>query len=253
MKCILNETEVKRMFKSFGHPHFTNNKSYAFTATVDEEWAKSVLPPRLEFTEPVVTVLIQKGDQFTGLVVCLKCRFEDRDGLYGLTYMMDTDYAVIFGREGLAEPKKVAQMTLEDDGKKVVFSAVRLGTELMHMEAEITGPGPEGLGTGSSDFFHYKYSIKPDGSGLEPIHLVDSHFDSVGTDSYLMKVTKLELNESKMDIYGDIPITGVLPGAIYTLDSHGSAWYLCDVDEEEFLPHAFRKYDDYTLLMDSAD
>lgn len=99
------------------------------------------------------------------------------------------------------------------------------------------------------DNFHFKYSIKADGSGLEPIHLIDSHFDNVATDSVTMENCTVKLTDTPFDIYGQIPVKEVVACFAATLDMHGSAKYLAEVDEEEFLPYAFFKHDDYRLTM----
>lgn len=249
MKCVLTRDEAQHMLRTFAHPHFTNCRNFGVVVEVDYEWAKSILPPGLELEAPVVNFMLSKGDQFSGLVSGLQVRHGDLVGLYGLTYMMDTDLAVIYGREGLAEPKKLADTKVEVVDNKVVGTVTRFGQELFRLEAEIAGPGPADLAAGPADFFHYKYSIKADGSGLEPVHLINSHFENLTSDPVIMNVTKLELNASPFDIFGDIPVKQVLSSFAVTIDMVGSAYYLEDIDPDAFLPFAFMKHDDYRLTM----
>lgn len=249
MNIKLTIEEAKDMLRHFSTPHFANTRNYITVCEVDEAWVKSILPPPLEYDKPIVTFALSKGDQFSGLVCGVQCKYKDIVGSWGLAYVMDTDLAVIYGREGLAEPKKLGVTTVLDDGKKYVGTVSRFGQELLHIEADIVGPGPEGLGGGTMDNLHFKYSIKADGSGLEPVHLIDSHFENVATDPVLMTNCTIKTVDSPFDIYGQIPIKNVAACFAATLDMRGSAKYLAEVDADEFLPWAFFKHDDYRLTM----
>lgn len=249
MKIKLTREEAQDMLKYFATPHFTNVRNYITVCQVNEEWARAILPPPLEFDQPIVTFALSKGDQFSGLVCGLQCRYKDMVGSWGLAYVMDTDLAVVFGREGLAEPKKLGVTKISDDGKKYIGSVSRFGQELLHIEADIVGPGPEGLGAGPMDNLHFKYSIKADGSGLEPVHLIDSHFENQASDPVIMENCTVKTVDSPFDIYGQIPIENVVACFAVTHDMQGSAKYLAEVDADEFLPYAFFKHDDYRITM----
>lgn len=249
MKIKLTREEALHMLKHFEAPHFTNCRNYITVCHVNEEWARSILPPPLEFDQPIVTFALSKGDQFAGLVCGLQCRYGDLVGSWGLGYVMDTDLAVIFGREGLAEPKKLGVTEVFDDGKKYIGTVSRFGHELIRIEADIAGPGPDGLGSGPMDNLHFKYSIKADGSGLEPVRLIDSHFENISSDPVLMENCTVKLTDSPFDVYGEIPVEEVVACFAATLDMRGSAKYLAEVDADEFLPYAFFKHDDYRLTM----
>lgn len=249
MKIKLTREEAKQMLKMFQSPHFTNTRNYITVCRVDEEWIKEILPPPLEMAEPLVTFALSKGDQFSGLVCGVQCKYKDIVGDWGLGYVMDTDLAVIFGREGLAEPKKLGITKVEDDGQKYIGTVSRFGKELLRIEADIKGPGPEGLGSGPMDNLHFKYAIKADGTGLEPVHLIDSHFENIASDSVIMENCTVKLTDTPFDIYGEIPVGEVVACFAATMDMKGSARYLTEVDADEFLPYAFFKHDDYRLTM----
>lgn len=249
MKIKMTREEAKEMLSMFSAPHFTNCRNYITVCTVDPEWVKEILPPPLTPDEPLVTFALSKGDQFAGLVCGVQCKYKDLVGSMGLAYVMDSDLAVIFGREGLAEPKKLGITEVFDDGKKYVGTVSRFGEELLHIEADIVGPGPEGLGGGPMDNFHFKFSIKADGSGLEPVHLIDSHFENIATNPVVMENCTIKTVDTPFDVYGQIPIREVVACFATTLDMRGSAKYLAEVDPDEFLPYAFFKHDDYRLTM----
>ena len=249
MKIRLTKEEAQDMLRYFAAPHFTNTRNYTTVCQVDEHWVKEILPPPLEPAAPVVIFALSKGDQFTGLVSGVQCQYKGQIGFWGLSYMMDTDLAVTFGREGLAEPKKLGSTVIQDDGFHYVGTVSRFGYDLLKIEAEIEGPGPDGLGDGPMDFFHFKYSVKADGSGLEPVHLINSHFENKSEAPVVMKNCKVQIFDSPFDVFGEIKIEKVLSCFASTLDMVGSARYLAEVDTDVFLPYAFYKYDDYRLTM----
>ena len=102
------------------------------------------------------------------------------------------------------------------------------------------------------DNFHFKYDINADGSGISEVDLILSHFDVKATDTVLMSPTKVELNDTPFDIYGQIPIVKPIVSFYATLDMVGTAKYLAKIPADEFLPWAFFKHDDYRLTMDLA-
>lgn len=106
--------------------------------------------------------------------------------------------------EGLGEPKKLGVTEVFDDGKKYIGTVSRFGQELIRIEADIVGPGPDDLSSGPMDNLHFKYSIKADGSGLEPVHLIDSHFENIATDPVLMEncMNKGKLTANQMALQG---------------------------------------------------
>lgn len=79
---------------------------------------------------------------------------------------MDTDLAVIFGREGLAEPKKLGVTATELKDGRFVGTVSRFGQELLRVEADVVGPATEPIVADALDNFHFKYTINADGSGI---------------------------------------------------------------------------------------
>lgn len=108
---------------------------------------------------------------------------------------------------------------------------------------------PETISKIAATFESYKYCVKVDGTGLEPVHLIDSHFENTSTGAVLMENCTVKTVDSPFDVYGQIPIKRVVTCFAATLDMRGSARYLAEVDEDEFLPWAFFKHDDYRLTM----
>ena len=77
MKIKMSKEEAKQMLKMFQSPHFTNTRNYITVCKVDEEWVKDILPAPLEMDEPLVTFALSKGNQFSGLVCGVQCKYKD--------------------------------------------------------------------------------------------------------------------------------------------------------------------------------
>ena len=249
MKIKFTPEETQEMLKRFAHPHFTNTMMYVVNVEVDPEWVKEVLPAPLEPDEPVVTFCMEQGDQFSGLISGLQCRYGDIVGTWGLAFTMDTDLATIFGREGMGEPKKIATVVNAVEGDEYVGTMSRFGTELLRIEGKL-GEALDYSDMTGMDKFHFKYSIKADGSGITDVDLVHAYFKTEVTSKRALSVDKFELNDFPMDIYGTIPVTKVRDGfcAMYK-DMRVDLEYLAEVDRDGFLPWAFFKFDDYRLTM----
>lgn len=249
MKIKMSREEAQFMLKHFSHPHFTNTRNYVTVVEVDPKWVEEILPPPLEPAAPIVSIALSKGDQFSGLVLGVNARYGEFVGDFGLAYVMDTDLAVVFGREGLAEPKKLGVTETREEDGKFVGTVSRWGQELLRVEADIVGPAPEPIVGPAMENFHFKYSINADGSGISDADLIRSHFDVTTTNETIMNPTKVELVDSPFDIYGEIPIVKPVASFFADFDMVGSAEYLAKVPGEDFLPWAFFKHDDYRLTM----
>lgn len=249
MKNVLSLEEARAMLAMFKSPHFSNVHNYITVIETDPEWIKQILPPPLQPADPIVTIALSKSDQFCGTVVDAQCRFGDKVGGFGLGYVMDSDLGVIFGREGLGEPKKLGVTNITDDGKEFVGSVSRYGQELIRIEATAMQQGDPST-IGDVEAFHFKYAIKADGSGLEEVRLINSSFKVKCTSLEILQPKLVTLNESVMDIYGNIPVKNIIACFHAQLDMVGNATYLADVDPEAFLPYAFFKHDDYRLTME---
>lgn len=121
-----------------------------------------ILPPPLEPAAPVVSISISRGDQFYGLVLGMNAKFGDIVGDYGLAYVMDTDLAIVFGREDLGEPKKLGATTAQLNDGKFVGTVSRFGQELLRVEAVVLGPASEPIVGDALDNFQYLAKVPGD-------------------------------------------------------------------------------------------
>jgi len=67
-------------------------------------------------------------------VFSVRCKHEGTEGLYDLTMVMTTEAAVTGGRETFGEPKKLGQVTLDqDDNGHVVGKVTRNGVTYLEV------------------------------------------------------------------------------------------------------------------------
>lgn len=248
MKNVLTPEETKAMLLCMQRPHFTNADTYVVVIQTDPEWVSKILPPPLQPADPIVSIMFMKCDQFQGTVVGVQARYEDKVADFGLGYVMQNDLAVIYGRDGLNEPKKIGNTVISRIGDEFVGTAERYGQELIRVEATFMQPGDTSM-LSLSEAFHYRYSFKADASGIENVRLFNSTFKLECKSLEVMQPKVVKLNETVHDIYGNIPVKNVAAVLHAYMDCYGSGQYLADVDPEAFLPYAFWRHDDYTKVM----
>ena len=251
MKNVLNPTEVQEMLQKFV-PNFTGINALNVVFETTPEFVREVLPPPLEpAAAPLVTISMQITDQYKGMTCLVASRYKDIEGNFGLGYVMNSDTAVIFGRELWGEPKKVGKTKITRNGDELIGTMERYGQELMRIEATAK-QAKIPPATTVMECFHFKYSIKPDATGIEDVRLVNVTFKSQVQALEVCEVNQIKLTETIMDVYGNIPIVKIIGGSYSQYDTIGSGKYLAEVDAASFLPYAFANHDDYRITVTRA-
>jgi acetoacetate decarboxylase len=199
----------------------------------------------------------------------LACRHKGEDGAYCLAMPVDDDTALIAGRERQGFPKKMAdRITLEREGDTVVGSVLRKGTEILRIEAGLSGEAT------SSDIVSMLGSPSRDARGRAAHEILNFNYkffpaaDNRSFD-YVPRLTRvpvlyrprpdcetgkgtLRMRSSVFDHLGDIPVRKVVDILYGQFDAEilpgktvGRAWNLL-----RFLPHAFFKTDIVAWLLD---
>lgn len=252
MKFIRTQDEIKSILSVIADPKFLDSEMLVATFRTTEEFVKEVLPPPLKSAkEPTGTLFLATWGKsnsvgvFRGAALYVKAEYNGEEGDYCLTMPMNTDTAILFGRETMGEPKKQAQTDIVHIGEKIIGTVKRHGVEMMRVTATPKGPAdPQDI----SKFinFHFKYSFAADGSGLDhDPKLVHVTFSNDVKEVQACDI-ELALTKSDNDVFGDIPVLEVLQGW-YTphLDMYAKSKYLTTVDKDAFLPYAFFKVDPY--------
>jgi acetoacetate decarboxylase len=246
MKLVKTDAEVRKMLTSFS-PTFKNNNSMIIIFETDPEFVREVLPPPLQPAQRSIgTALLQNGANYNGGGLFLKARYEDVEGDYCLAMPMNTDSAVIFGRELWGEPKKIAETDIARNGDQIVGTITRHGVEVVRVEAKTSAP-VDREPFKNNTHFHFRYNIKPDATGIENTRLIKVDFSNQIEFAIGLDVQSLQFRESASDVYGNVPIKAVLTGVYLKMDCKGTGKYLAEVDDEKFLPYAFYRVDPYDL------
>ncbi|MCV7178322.1 acetoacetate decarboxylase family protein [Mycolicibacterium sphagni] len=222
------------------------------TYLTDPEIVAAVLPKPLEpAAEPLVRIQLQRVQiegrpPFGSAVFSVTARHGDVQGDYPLFMPQSTEQSVTGGRETFGEPKKLADISVERDGKSVTASVTRLGYRLITVTGSISGPAelpPDQVNTE----FYFKFLRAPDGDGITDPHLVygeyHRHYELLETID-----GTIELGESPLDPVADIAIRAIRSITWCRRRTVQVGRIAQQVPQEWLLPYVHQRYDDVALL-----
>ena len=253
MRFIKTLDEIRRIQKAYSRCQYLATKNLTVTFETTPEAVRALLPPPLEPTpEALGSAWVGEiGNSnsvgpFMGAALFLRARYGDIIGNYCVTMPMSTPEAVTFGRELYGEPKKLAKIIFEQQDEHVWGYAERHKVRILSLRGRMTGAAATGRRETST--FHFKFTPRADGVGFDcPPQLVHVTGD---TNTKVARRGRGELvfRDSAHDPVSDIPVRQVIE-AVYTEgDVYTTGRVLCEVDPEEFLPHAFGKIDAIDLV-----
>ena len=258
-RFVKSPDEVRRLQQAYAAPAFLDMRTLAVTFETDPAVIAGLLPPPLlPAAEPRVTVSISEIARsncvgpFDAAAVNVACRFEGREGAYCLSMPMSTDTAVIFGRELYAEPKKLADIQLDQrPGGHVRGTVTRRGITVIEIRAQFEDGFREAMVERQSRNYYFKYLPSADGLGfahapelIEVTHrtLVRRTVSGTGT---------LTFRESCHDPLIDVPVLSISGVTLSEGDLYTTACVAATVDPAAFMPYAFAKVDDLTVWAES--
>ena len=216
----------------------------------DPDVVAAVLPPPLQPTgEPLVRVSVARVDlgegrpPFGAGTFAVQAQHEGQVGNYPLVMPMTTEQSVIGGRETFGEPKKLAEVTLERDGDRVVGRVTRLGTTFVEVAGTVAEelPVPDDLHRVD---FYLKFLPAPDGKGFdgEPA-LVYCHRTETARSLARLEGT-VTLRESRFDPVADLPVRRLVSLTLSERRSVQRGEIVTRVPSEWIAPYAHQRYDD---------
>jgi acetoacetate decarboxylase len=247
---VKTPSEIQAIEARLKNPQFLNARVVQVQFESDPNFIRAVLPPPLGPTDsPMIFARIGRWQSncvgnFGGAGIYLSARHGDTIGVYVLAMYMDSDSAVIFGRETFGEPKKMATVHFEQDPGTVAGSIVRHGVELIGIDAT---PGKDqGTGQGISWAFNVKSWTAANGVGLEGDALLTAtQFDTVLTKNISCDGS-LRLNSTIHDPLGDVPITRIHQVRYYEGDHSTASKVVARIPSDTFLPYAYGRNDDWS-------
>lgn len=252
-RFVKSPEQVQQLLQAYAAPSFDDIRSLSLTFETDPDVARELIPPPLQpAPQPRVSVSVYRVRRsncvgpFNGASVNIACTFRDEPGLYCLTMPMDTGIAVIFGRELYAEPKKLAEIRLEEADGQARGIVTRHGIAFLEIAGTFDNP-PEPTGaTSTTRHYYFKYLPAADGSGLafDPQLVCVTHTSR--THSAARGSGMVTFRESVHDPLIDIPVLSVGPAVLSEGETKTRAEVVATVPAADFLPYAFAKTDDLT-------
>lgn len=252
-RFVKSAGQVEQLLQAYAAPSFDDIRSLSLTFETDPEVVRELIPPPLQpAPEPRISVSVYRVRRsncvgpFNGASVNIACTFRGEPGFYCLAMPMDTGIAVIFGRELYAEPKKLAEVRLEEREGQARGIVIRHGIPFLEISGTFESPLEAVEASATTRHYYYKYLPAADGSGLafDPelvcvTHEGRTHRAARGTGS-------ITFRESVHDPLIDLPVLSVGPATLSDGDTRTRAEVVATVPSADFLPHAFAKTDDLT-------
>lgn len=187
-------------------------------AAVSPEAAAELLPPPLVPAEPATATFYisdfpetRFGSSYREAAVILHARDEQGPAMSCPWMVVDEDTALILGRELLGFPKKMAEISFDETGDRVVAVVSRRGEEVMRIEAELgeeeTDPAP----------ILNKRTINVHGSIVGGMKLIELN-TAEDIKSSRTATAKLRLGKTDRDPLADLDADPTGPARFVTMD-----------------------------------
>lgn len=256
-RFVKSAEDIRRYQDVYATPSFLDIRTLAIGFLSDPDVVAELLPPPLRpAVEPRISISVSEIRQsdcvgpFNGSSVNIACTYDGRDGLYCLAMPMNTDTAVIFGRELFAEPKKLADIRLEQRGKHVRGTVTRHGITYIDLRGTFEDELAPVEQSGVSHHYYFKYLPAADGRGLA----FDPQLVRVTHRGATRRVTRgagtITFRESRHDPLIDIPVVQVLGATLSEGETDTTAEVVTTVPAALFMPYAYGKIDDFTAWAD---
>jgi acetoacetate decarboxylase len=252
MGFVKSPSEINRIEAVLEAPRFVGAQTLSVQFETDEEVLASLLPPPLQPTgTPRVSVTVGRwqsncvGD-YRGGSVKLAATHDGVDGDYVLAMYMNGQRAVIFGREVLGEPKKLAESDLLRRGDALRGWIDRFGQRLIEARGEME----EDLGPAEVERFNYNFKARSaaTGGGLEEDAILTRVRSRARVEVCLRGRGAIALAGSHHDPLDEIPVRSVLGATYVESDSSASCEIVARVPAADFAPYHHGRNDDWSLL-----
>ena len=271
---VLPEDEVKHFAKI---SDMRGQEGVYLAFLTRPEVVRELLPEPLEpFAVPVVTLSVCHikdptfADNYYETILGIYCTYKGQLGMYPISLLLGgqgAEMATQLGRDNSAIPKKLdAEFVIRKNGAKVEVGVVRRGAQIVKVEMELgsynhplthvlfQAPAPGKKTAGSGYYFHF--DRLPDENGVWRFtntclirNIVNYTYDA-WTQGY---ITKLEINSSKDDPWGCIPVETIVGGAYAENNLLITALQkLEDVDPEKLMPKILPAWYDKTTFMETG-
>ena len=259
-RYVKTPEQVSRLQLAMAEPAFLDARTLGISFETDAEVVAELLPPPLAPAErALATVSVYEigasncVGPFNGASLNLSCTYRGEPGNYCVTMPMSTDTAVIFGRELYAEPKKLADITLDRSRPSHIRGTVaRHGITYMDIRGTFDEDPAEVAASGTSQHYYFKFMPSADGRGfahdpelIRVTHTGRTHHNVRGSGT-------ITFRESPHDPVIDIHVLSVLGASYSEGETRTHAEVMQTVTAADFLPYAFAKMDDLTAWLGAS-
>jgi acetoacetate decarboxylase len=248
---VATPEQIKATSEVIARPRFTNCEMLSVTVGTDPAWLREVIPSPLEPDGDSVRIMVGRWQSncvadFSGAGIYVPARLNGESGEYVLAMYMDTDAAILYGREVFGEPKKQATSQVRRAGNRATAWVERHGERIIYIEAELdedTGPL---VTTGLN--FNIKATPSCTGEGLEDDAVVTAADFDVRFTGSRSGPGAVRLRSNPHDPVGSIPILDVRGAVWQEGDLYASTRRVATIPSAEFAPYYYGRVDDYALL-----
>lgn len=222
---------------------YNDYKRFSVFGQANEDAIRELLPDPLEYVSNEFEAFVLHAPNIEGLPayyeggVVVSAGYEDLEGAHMLCEYVNNDAAVAAGREIWGYPKKMATVTLEENGSTATGTITRNGTEILQLsfsEQDID-PDPPQL----FPRLQVKQIPSADGSGYGINQIVkmsfegdESHFSADDVSQYTTGNGSIEFGQNKEDPLYKLAPTEIRGGAVTTGSFHlGTGEIVADLNE----------------------
>jgi acetoacetate decarboxylase len=257
MPLVRTPEEVAAIEAVLANPRFVEAQTLTVEFLTSEEAVRRVLPPGLEpVQEPLVLATVGRwgsncvGD-FAGGAIYVAARFGDLTGAYTLAMYMDTDAALIFGRDVFGEPKKLGRSRLERSGSHMRGWVERMGVRLIEVEGDLTTElGPAELERAR---FNVKAVPSANGHGLEDDAVLTVAEFKLSLSTVVEGAGEVTLRGTVHDPLDELEVLEIRRATYVEGDMDTRCRSLARIPAAQFVGHAYGRLDYWPALSTERD
>jgi acetoacetate decarboxylase len=256
MGFVKTSAEIQQLERKLARPEFVSGERLTIEFLTDPSLLAGLLPPPLEPAgAPLVLASVGRwqsncvGDYAGGSIYLTACH-GSLEGAYALTMFMDSEPAVIFGREVFGEPKKFAASALFRRDDHFHGYLERHGIRVLELHADLGAD----LGESQAEAYAFNYKARPaaHGVGLEgPASLTRARFETT-VKARREGTGTVELRSTVHDPLAELPVVSVVRAYYTEHDISASCETVASVPAEQFLAYHHGRTDNWLALDSTA-
>lgn len=256
MKFVKSPEELAEIEKRMLRPRFGPGRRLVVEFRLPDEQFDELLPPGLSRrAESRAVIGIGKWDSncvghYDGGSLSLLAEFEGTPGSAGVNMWMNSEAAVLFGRDVLGEPKKLCRSDLVVEGDRAYAWIERGGVRIIEVEADL---GPD---LGPSSFVRHAYNYRSrqsvDGFHLAgPAVLTRSDF-ATQVFEHRQGPGRITLRSTVHDPLAEIEVLEVIGADYQVHDILSETFAVAEIPGSDYLPYHWGRLDD-PLALDASN